>query len=142
MKNFLQPNVHVLIEKDEKFLFLRRYKTGSSDGYWCLPSGKIENCEESPIQAAKREGGEEIGLKTDPAFVVAVPNIRSLPLTYYMSFFFACKTKENRTNCESQKHDKMERFSLDDLPNPLIPLVNFGIECYLKKQTYGEFSYE
>ena len=146
MSHLLEPKAHVLIEKNGKFLFLRRFNTGCHDGCWCLPTGRIEKVE-GPKKGAVREVFEEVGLKIDPVFAATVcaivPDVLSNVNGYYedLGFFFYAKTEDTPINCEPEKHDKMEWFSLDDLPNPLWPFVKFGIECYLKKQTYGEFGY-
>jgi len=148
MKHLIEPSVHVLIEKDNKFLFLRRHNTGGSNGHWGLPAGKIDKGE-SPTVAAKREAMEEVGIKIDPILEVVVyskiPNV----LREYnadcegVCFFFLCKEVNSEPiNREVEKHDKMEWFSLDSLPAPIMPITRFGIECCLKKQPYGEFGYE
>lgn len=146
MKNLLEPKVHVLIEKDNNFLFLRRLKTGFYDGYWCLPTGRVEKGE-SPAQAAKREVLEEVGLVVEPSFLstvyAKVQNILSNEHKYYedVGFFFYCRTKNTPKNCEPEKHDQMEWHSLNNLPDTIMPVAKYGIDCYLNKMPFLEFGY-
>ena len=53
--------VHVLLERDGRFLLLRRRDTGIADGAWAPPGGHVE-AGETPAEAALRELAEETGL--------------------------------------------------------------------------------
>jgi 8-oxo-dGTP diphosphatase len=145
-KNLLEPKVHVFVEKEGRFLFLRRFNTGCYDGFWTLPTGRVEKGE-FPETAAKRETLEEVGITIETSFVstvyAKVPHVLSNDQTEYedLCFFFKGMTAENPYNCEPEKHDKLEWFSLNGLPTPLMPVTNFGIQCYLQKKTYGEFNF-
>lgn len=61
MKHKLIPAVYIIIEDDDKLLFLRRSNTGYQDGKLSLPAGHIEKGE-TPYEAAIREAHEEIGI--------------------------------------------------------------------------------
>lgn len=146
MKNLLEPKVHIFIENRGKFLFLKRYNTGCYDGYWCLPTGRIEKGE-CPQAAAKREVLEEVGLQIDPLFVstiyAKIPNVISKTSLDYedLCFFFRAKSTDVPRNCEPEKHDQLGWFDLADLPKPIMPVVIFGIECFLQRKAYGQFGY-
>ena len=146
MQNLLEPKVHIFIENNRKFLFLKRHNTGCYDGHWCLPTGRVEKGE-SPRVAAKRETLEEVGLQIDPAFVstiyAKIPHVDSkIPLDYEdLCFFFSGKAYGAPQNCEPDKHEQLAWYDLNNLPNPIMPVVLFGIECYHKGQSYGEFGY-
>ncbi|OGQ45871.1 MAG: hypothetical protein A3I05_08320 [Deltaproteobacteria bacterium RIFCSPLOWO2_02_FULL_44_10] len=61
------PNAIVaVIEKDGRYLFVRRsYKRQSAPGYWTPPSGRMEPGE-TEEQAVEREMKEELGLLVRP----------------------------------------------------------------------------
>ena len=147
MKHLLEPKVHIFIERNNQFLFLKRLNTGCYDGYWCLPTGRVEK-NERPTDAAIRETFEEVGLIIDPHFVATVyakiPNVLSEnPKDYEdLCFFFSGKAQGSPKNCEPEKHDQLQWCSLDNLPTPIMPVVKFGIDCYIQKETYGELGYD
>jgi ADP-ribose pyrophosphatase YjhB (NUDIX family) len=70
------PAVNAIIEKDGKFLMV---KLGSGKGVyadtWTIPGGWIENENDDPIAAVKREVREETGFEFIPSNVI---NILSL----------------------------------------------------------------
>jgi 8-oxo-dGTP pyrophosphatase MutT (NUDIX family) len=60
----------LLLENEKgECLFIRRFNTGWSDGYYSLPAGHIE-ANESPLRAVIREVKEEIGLDLSPEKVL------------------------------------------------------------------------
>ena len=146
MKHLIEPKVHIFLKKDNKILFLKRFNTGCYDGYWCLPSGRIEKGE-SPLHAAKRETLEEVGLNIDLVFVATVYAkifdilISSSDSYEDLCFFFSGSTKQNPINAEPNKHDQIGWFPLNNLPLPIMPVTKFGIDCYVKNLSYGEFGY-
>ena len=145
-KHLLEPKVHIFIEKNERFLFLKRHNTGCYDGYWCLPTGRVEEGE-APIAAAKRETLEEVGLVIEPKFrttvCAKVPDVLSKTKEDYedLCFFFSGELSGYAKNCEPEKHNELQWFSLKNLPSPIMPVVKFGINCFLKQKPYGEFGY-
>ena len=139
------PNV--IIVRDQKILLLRRVEKASFfAGYWHVPTGKIEG-NESPKQTIVREVFEEIGLRTNPFLetVVAtkIPHFKNPELTWKdISLFFVVQEFEGEPfNKEPHLHDAMEWFDINHLPDPIIPVVKFGIEQYMKGKAYGEFGY-
>jgi 8-oxo-dGTP diphosphatase len=56
--------VYILLEKDGRHAFVKRSNTGWRDGYYSLPSGKVEKGE-SYLRAAVREAKEEVGVTID-----------------------------------------------------------------------------
>lgn len=141
MNNLIDSYIHVLIQREDRFLFIRRAGTGRLDGYWCPPGGKIEKGE-TPTAAAKRKILEEVGFEIEPTFVTAVYLNSAIFDHDGIVFFFASKIENFPTSCEAQEHDSVGWFPLDNLPNPVVPLIRFATDCYSKKQHYGEFTYE
>src|SRR5512142_3014588 len=56
----------VLRRSDGQVLFAQRAGTGYADGWWVLPSGKLEEGETAHA-AVIREAWEEVGVRVDPA---------------------------------------------------------------------------
>ncbi len=53
--------------------------------------------------------------------------------------YFLSSSDQNPINLEPHKHDSMDWFEITNLPNPMIPVVKFGIEYFMKKKIYSEF---
>jgi len=65
----VQHGVVAVIERDGRWLMIRRAEGVIAPGYWCFPGGAIEPGE-SPEQAIAREIREEIGLDVRPERVI------------------------------------------------------------------------
>lgn len=61
----VQQGVVAVIERDGRWLMIRRGEGVIAPGYWCFPGGGIE-AGEAPEQALMREIREEIGLDVRP----------------------------------------------------------------------------
>lgn len=136
--------VNLLFIRDQKILLLRRAKDiRLFPGYWHGPAGKIEEGE-SPKQAIMREAFEEVGLTINPVLGTVVvnkaPNSPSTELVWKeIGLFFVVKdSHEIPIRKEPHLHDVMDWFNVNYLPNPMIPVVKFGIEQYLRGEMYGE----
>ena len=133
--------------RGSKILLLKRNEGASSfHGYWCGPTGKLEEGE-SPKQAIIRECLEEVGIKINPEFgtaiVVKTSHFKHPELVWKdISLFFVAKDFEGEpVNLEPNKHDLISWFDVNALPEPMMPVVKFGIEQYIRGQPYGEFGY-
>jgi 8-oxo-dGTP pyrophosphatase MutT (NUDIX family) len=138
--------VNLLFIRDHHILLLRRAKdVRLFPGHWHGPAGKIEEGE-SPKQTIIREAFEEIGVKVDPFLGAVVvnkaPNFNHTELIWKeIGLFFVVKDSEEvPMRKEPHLHDAMEWFDLNHLPNPMIPVVKFGIEQYVRGEMYGEFT--
>ncbi len=138
----------MVIIRDQKVLLLRRADWAPLwPGHWHCPIGKMEEGE-SPRQTVIRETYEEVGLHVTPSLgtVVAVKarDFKDPDLIWKdLSLFFVSERFEGEPiNKEPRLHDGMEWFDVNHLPEPIIPVVKFGIEQYLKGEIYGEFGDE
>ncbi len=139
------PNL--IIMREEKILLLRRADWAPLfPSTWHGPTGKIEEGE-SPKKTIIREAFEEVGLTINPDLgtVVAVkaPSYENPDLIWKdVSLFFVIKDFVGEPiNKEPRLHDAMDWFDVNNLPDPMIPVVKFGIEQYLRGEAYGEFGY-
>ncbi len=136
----LKIAVYIILIKDGKILLGRRFNTGWQDGNYGLPSGHLEP-EESMMEALLRETREETGiqLKLEDVQFVHVMHRKSI----YIDFFFVSKDWMGDPQLmEKDKCDDMQWFSLDDLPENIVPSVKFAIENYTKGITFSEFHSE
>ncbi|MBY0501983.1 MAG: NUDIX domain-containing protein [Alphaproteobacteria bacterium] len=142
----LCPNMIIL--RNQKILLLRRADWAPLwSGHWHCPIGKMEE-NESPLQTAVRETYEEVGLQVNPhlgtIIVVKAPDFQNPELIWKdISFFFVAENFEGEPiNKESRLHDAMDWFDVNHLPEPIIPVVRFGVEKYVRGEAYGEFGYK
>jgi 8-oxo-dGTP diphosphatase len=83
-------DVYVLLRRgDGRILLLERANTGYADGQLCPPSGHLEQ-DESVIDGAIREAGEEVGVAIDPSDLafVHVVHYRAPGSEGRIGFFF------------------------------------------------------
>src|SRR5690606_34550181 len=110
---------YLLLEKDGKFLFLKRQNTGYRDGDYGMPSGHLED-DESLDECIKREAKEEIGIDVKDVQLLVVVHTHD----DYLDFMFLAKEWEGEiSNCEPEKCAEMVWFSLTDLPENVTPEI-------------------
>ena len=120
------PAAYVVVRRGDEVLLLLRANTGYMDGYWAVPAGHVEQGE-SAIAAAVRELKEEVGIDVEPAELVPVTAMHRTggngdPIDERVDFFFmASKWSGEPRLMEPEKAAGLEWFSLDKLPEPLVP---------------------
>ena len=136
---------HLICLRGDKILLLKRADSAKiMAGHWHCPTGTIEE-RETPLQAIVREAYEEVGvhvsdLKYATSLYIDIvswcdPTQRWQDLSV---FFVANFEGLAPYNVEPEKHPEMEWFPVRDLPLPMIPVVQKGIDQYLNKIPYGE----
>ncbi|MER7248757.1 NUDIX domain-containing protein [Kribbella sp. NPDC000426] len=120
------PAAYVVVRRGDEVLLLLRANTGYMDGHWAVPAGHVEQGE-SVIAAAVRELKEEVGIDVDPAELVPVTAMHRTggngdPIDERVDFFFmASKWSGEPRLMEPEKAAGLEWYSLDKLPEPLVP---------------------
>jgi 8-oxo-dGTP diphosphatase len=108
---------------DEVLLQLRQ-NTGYMDDHWAAAAAGHVERGETAYDAARREAREEIGVELgDLAFVTSMQRTRhAAPIDERIDFFFTGRrwTGEPRI-IEPAKCAALEWFSLDALPDPVVP---------------------
>jgi len=113
-------------EKNE-VLLLRRNENGRRKT-WAMPGGKTDGGE-TFREALEREVGEELGVKIESAEpFVAKPDIFEGRL--FETVCFKVKIKGEPNIMEKNKIDKLEWFSLDNLPEVDYPPSRDALEVY------------
>lgn len=81
-------DVHLLIERDGRTLFLERRNTGFMDGFHSLVGGRVEPGE-TILAAAIREAREEVGLAITEAEIRLATVVQKFGPRERLSFVFA-----------------------------------------------------
>ena len=132
-RRFLKAASYLILEKDGKILFMRRFQTGYMDGAYGLPSGHLED-NENPEQCVIREVKEEIDIEIkNPQFVCVTYTKEN-----YLDLFFTVDdwTGEPRI-CEPSKCDDMQWFDKNHLPELMPPEVESAIQNYKEGNYYS-----
>jgi 8-oxo-dGTP pyrophosphatase MutT (NUDIX family) len=140
----LIPAVYIFLEKEGKFLLMRRANTGYQDGKYQTPSGHVEE-KETPKEAVVREAREELGITIDPndlEFVHVTYRMREDKTGYRVDIFFrATVWKGEASNAEPEKCDDLLWAHPDSLPENTVQLIKTVLEhrkegSYLSEVTY------
>jgi 8-oxo-dGTP pyrophosphatase MutT (NUDIX family) len=135
----LVPAAYVLLRRagaggaDEVLLQLRR-DTGFMDGYWAAAAAGHVEAGESVLAAACREVTEELGVTVAPADLVPVTAMHRTqatgdPVDERVDFFFECRRWSGQPHLvEPHKAADLGWFSLDSLPDPVVPHEQWVLE--------------
>lgn len=101
----------IVVDKDNKFLILKRSKTSPGSGLWNFPGGSVEE-NETYEQAGARELNEEAGLVVDPNEIKYIGTLESKYL--YVRFFITSKfSGEVTLNKESDDYAWIKLSEVD-----------------------------
>lgn len=122
----------LILVRGNEVLLAQRQGTGYADGAWNLPSGKLEDGE-TVLQAAQREGLEEIGIHTtenDLDFVHLI-HYRNASGDARIGVFFQVRDWQGEPyNAEPHKCAQVKWCPLDRLPPNTYPYTASGIQAY------------
>ncbi len=134
----------ILLHKD-KVLMLRRSGTGWKDGYYGLPAGCVDG-NETVTEAVIREAREETNIKVLPEWLrlgcvihSKVTDRRSIEAIDF--FFMSDQWEDEIINLEPHKHDQLQFYPLDNLPQPILPFAEKGLIMSLQGNKYAEFGF-
>ena len=104
-----------IIEKEGKFLLLRRANVRVFNNYWTLPGGKIEG-NETAEQAVKREIKEETNLDFEPIFFGKYPeNFQEYDWKAEATIFYGNFLGDVKINEESSKFGWFSLGEINDM---------------------------
>ncbi len=134
----------IVLKKDDQVLLAKRQNTGYHDGDYSLVAGHVE-LGETYTQAIIREAKEE-------ANIDLIPN--KLVVTYIQhrksqtdgservdAYFLAEEWLGEIKNLEPEKCSDLNWFSIDKLPENIVPAVRHALECIQKDIHYSEFGW-
>ena len=133
----------LILRKNQKVLLIRRYNTGYDDGLYACAGGGIDG-NETMTQAIIREANEELGiiLKKENLKTVHALHIKNNGGEYINFFVETTKWQGDPQIMEPNKCDNINWFSVDKLPQNIMPSVKHVIEAVNKKHFYSEFGWE
>ncbi len=135
----LRAAAYLLLIKDGKILLSRRFNTSWRNGDYSLIAGHLDPGE-SIRTTITREAKEEAGIIVKNSDLEFKHVMQQYENAEYFDFYFTAKTWEGKpTNCEPEKCDDMSWFSLDALPDNLVPNVRQALEAYKSGEHYSEF---
>lgn len=138
----LRSAVYLMLIKGNKILLSRRFNTGWMDGKYSLISGHLDGGE-SVSTAMVREAFEEGKIVINKEDLMPATVTHRVSDVEYIDFFFVVeKWKGEPTIGEVDKCDDLSWFSLDDLPDNLLPFIRDAIENYQKKMSFFESGWE
>jgi 8-oxo-dGTP diphosphatase len=133
-KDFIGVGVgaHIINDNNEILLLRRSKNCRNKVGYWTIPGGKVE-FNESIADALKREIREEVDIDIDIIKLLCVTNdIITKENQHWVAPQFLCKIISGiPKNMEPEKHDEINWFSLNNLPEKITKTTSDGIESYL-----------
>lgn len=136
---------YLIIEKDNKIVFVLRQNTAWMNGYYGLPAGKVE-IGESFLQTAIREAKEETGVdvnEEDLEFVhLSHRSLRKENNGEWVDVYFKVRDWKGKPhNAEPDLHGELSWFSIDKLPDNLIPSTRFALEEIKKGKQYSNYGF-
>ena len=142
----LIPAVYLLLRQDGKVLLLRRANTGYQDGKYSVIAGHLDG-DELATSGIVREANEEAGITVDPKDLKLVHTCHRLTRNQVGQeridlFFEARKWEGDITNAEPEKCDDLSWFSVDELPNEMLPLVKHVINDVIRGANFSEYTEE
>jgi len=135
----LRIAVYLILLKGNKILLSRRFNTGWMDGKYSLIAGHLDG-NESVGDSMLREAYEEAGIKINKDDLLPATVLHRYSTNQeYMDFFFVAKKWVGEpTIKEPNKCDDMSWFSINDLPNNLLPYIVEAIKNYQVKMPFSE----
>lgn len=135
----------VLVRKAGKIAFVMRSNTQWMNGFYGLPSGKVEK-EESFSAAALREVKEEIGVTVLPDQLRYIHTTQrhepgSFATDWIDVFFEAEQWSGEPHNAEPHMHSELAWLDPNNLPENVIPAVKFSLEQIEAGKLYSEYGF-
>lgn len=121
-------------------LLSKRFNTGFYDGYYGLPSGRLEYGE-TIINGLIRESKEEIGIVPIDFKLSHIMHRKEILEGGYenIGFFFSCHEYEGTIeNLEPNKCKEIKWFSRYDLPDNIIPYIKTALLNIWNDINYSE----
>ena len=134
--------VHLFLIDKDNILLLRRFNTGYQDGNYSVVAGHLDG-DETATSAMIREAFEEAGIIIKPDDLRMVHVMHRKSEREAINFFFeASKWEGEVKNMEPNKCDDLSWFSINNLPENIVPYVRKAIENYINSITFSEFGWK
>ena len=147
MSKFTSAAPHIacyaLLRRDSKVAFVLRANTSWMDGYYGLPSGKVEWGEPYTL-AMIREAKEEVDVNIKPEHLHhAITIHRHSEDSDWVDIYFEVDEWEGEViNAEPDVHSEVAWFDLNNLPDNVVPAVSFALEQIAAGNHFAEDGWE
>ncbi len=133
----------LLINAHNEVLLLRRINTPFCNHCYSLPGGEIKRGE-TARETLIREAQNGLGI------AIVLENLEFVHIMYRKCNepeFFACVFQVNEwqgipVNLELERHDDMQWFSFDNLPETMVPAHRHALEMIQKHIVYSEHGWQ
>jgi 8-oxo-dGTP diphosphatase len=134
---------YAVFRKDGKIAFVLRQNTAWMNGYYGLPSGKVDQGE-SFSQAVIREAKEEVGVDLLPEnLTCSLIGNRNDPDSLWVDAIFTINKWDGELiNAEPQIHSELAWLDPQNLPDNIVPSVRHYIDCLEKRIGYTEYGWD
>lgn len=132
---------YVIVRKGKKIAFVLRSNTSWMNGYYTLPSGKVETGE-SYTAAAIREVEEEIGINVVIENMHFVHAVHRHEETDWVDMYFEAKKWTGKPfNAEPHMHEELTWIDPSDLPDKVVPCVRDALKQIQTGKSYSEYGW-
>ena len=135
---------YVLVtDKNGHIAFVLRANTPWMNGFYGLPSGKVEN-NETFMQGAIREAKEEVGVTIKPEklkYLMAIHR-KGDDSEWVDVYFEALKWEGEPYNAEPHMHSELAWLDPKNLLANVIPSVKFALEQIVAGHNYAEYGWK
>lgn len=130
--------VYLLLKRDNKILLMRRCNSGWRDGEYTLPAGHYDGGE-AIREAMVREAREELNITVTPENLDCIHVMHQMDDSEYIDFYFTTDRWEGEiANNEPHKCDDMQWFSKDQLPENILPNVQYALNMIAANEVFSE----
>ncbi|HXD11680.1 MAG TPA: NUDIX domain-containing protein [Anaerolineales bacterium] len=131
--------VHLFFFRENQILLLRRFNTGFRDGEYSVPAGHLDGGE-TVLQAAIREGKEEVGVDIEEADMTFSSVLHRIEDEERVDFFVQVHEWQGEPfNAEPDKCDDLRWVEITALPVNIIPYVNQALTNHLNDIRFDEY---
>lgn len=135
----------VVLRRGNKVAFVLRQNTPWMNGFYGLPSGKVEQ-KENALEAALREAKEESGVDikdNDLRHVLTMHRMnKDQDMVWLDVYFEAEKWSGDPYNAEPDVHAELAWLDIKNLPDNVIPSVHAALEAIEADKTYTEYGWD
>jgi 8-oxo-dGTP diphosphatase len=132
----------VILRRNNKIAFVLRENTNWMNGYYGLPSGKVEN-NESFSAAAIREGLEEVGVTINPSDLTYIHTMHrhGQDMDWVDVYFEATQWQGEVVNAEPAVHSEVAWLDTMAFPENIIPPVREALQAIARGEKYSEYGW-
>ena len=135
----------VILRRGNKIAFVLRQNTPWMNGFYGLPSGKVE-LRENASAAAIREAKEETGVQIPDSSLRHILTMHRMnqdqDMIWLDVYFVADDWEGDPYNAEPEVHAELSWLDINKLPDNVIPSVKAALEAIESGKTYAEYGWD